>query len=147
MDGAGLAAPQIGEAVAAVVVEVRKTDLFPDRPESPLYQMANPKVISASEHTEPGWEGCFSVPGLMGIVYRPRQIEVTYQDAEGRDERGMFEGYLARVIQHEVDHLQGIVFLDRMTSMQSLTTTENYARFHASGLASDPEGAAPAQRS
>lgn len=135
LNGAGLAAPQIGESIAAIVVEVRKTDLFPDRPESPLYQMANPKVVSASDHAEPGWEGCFSVPGLMGIVYRPTEIEVTYQDQEGREERAVFEGYLARVIQHEIDHLHGIVFLDRMTSMQSLTTTENYARFHASRLA------------
>ena len=135
LNGAGLAAPQIGHSVAAIVVEVRKTDLFPDRPESPLYQMANPRVITSSEHTEPGWEGCFSVPGLMGIVYRPREIEVAYHDQDGTNVRATFEGYLARVIQHEIDHLNGLVFLDRMTSMQSLTTTENYARFHASGLA------------
>src|SRR5450759_1969534 len=64
--GAGLAAPQIGENVRLIVVEVRRTDLFPDRPESPLYVMVNPVVTPIGESMEENWEGCFSIPGLMG---------------------------------------------------------------------------------
>ena len=76
LNGAGLAAPQIGVAKAIIVVEVRKTDLFPDRPVSPLIVMVNPRIVSASEEVETGWEGCFSVPGLMGLVDRSKTIEV-----------------------------------------------------------------------
>jgi peptide deformylase len=131
LNGAGLAAPQIGVAWAAIVVEVRKTDVFPDRPESSLMQMVNPTIGKSSEEEEPGWEGCFSVPGLMGIVDRPRLIEVSYCEPDGTPRSGAFDGYVARVIQHEIDHLRGITFLDRMTSMQSITTVTNYTKYHA----------------
>jgi peptide deformylase len=137
LNGAGLAATQLGEQAAAVVVEVRKTDVFPDRPTSPLIQMANPRITRMSEEVEEGWEGCFSVPGLMGLVNRSTTIEVTYQDPEGTPQSATFEGYIARVIQHEIDHLSGQIFLDKMASMQSLTTVENYTRFHAKHVA-DP---------
>jgi peptide deformylase len=130
LNGAGLAAPQIGELVAAVVVEVRKTDVFPDRPESPLIVMVNPEVVEASEETDEDWEGCFSVPGLMGIVPRHRRITVRFTSPDGARHEETYEGYLARVIQHEVDHLDAIEFVDRMTSMRTLTSVRNYLRFH-----------------
>jgi peptide deformylase len=131
LNGAGLAAPQMGVARAAIVVEVRKTDVFPDRPESPLMQMVNPTIGRSSEEEDPGWEGCFSLPGLMGIVDRPRSIEVSYREPDGTPRSQAFDGYVARVIQHEIDHLHGITFLDRMTSMQSITTVANYSKYHA----------------
>ncbi len=130
LNGAGLAAPQIGELVAAVVVEVRKTDVFPDRPESPLIVMVNPEIVVASEETEEDWEGCFSVPGLMGIVPRHHWVKVRYASPDGARHEETYEGYLARVIQHEVDHLEAIEFVDRMTSMRTLTSVRNYLRFH-----------------
>jgi peptide deformylase len=130
LNGAGLAAPQIGVAWSAIVVEVRKTDVFPDRPESPLMEMVNPTITQASVVEEPGWEGCFSVPGLMGIVDRPQSVEVSYCEPDGTPRSRAFEGYVARVIQHEIDHLHGITFLDRMKSMQSITTVGNYTKYH-----------------
>jgi peptide deformylase len=130
LKGAGLAAPQVGWPVAAVVVEVRKTAVFPDRPESPLYVMVNPSIESASDEIEEDWEGCFSVPGLMGRVPRHQSVEVAYLDENGQEHEQRFSGYVARVVQHELDHLAGTIFLDRMTSMASITTVANWLRFH-----------------
>jgi peptide deformylase len=126
LNGAGLAAPQIGAAVRVVVVEVRKTDVFPDRPVSPLLQMINPTIIDKSASDLMGWEGCFSVPGLMGGVPRAQQIILQYMSPDGVAVEEEYSDYVARVIQHEIDHLDGVEFLDRMRSMASLTTVQNY---------------------
>ncbi|MGH3962749.1 MAG: peptide deformylase [Pseudonocardiaceae bacterium] len=129
LNGAGLAAPQIGAPVV-IVIEVRKTDVFPDRPTSPLLQMINPVIVKNSGKTETGWEGCFSVPGLMGRVPRTDTITVEYTSPEGAEVKQSYSGYVARVIQHEIDHLNSIEFVDRMTSLESLTTVTNYLEFH-----------------
>ncbi|MGH3615218.1 MAG: peptide deformylase [Pseudonocardia sp.] len=129
LNGAGLAAPQIGESVKAAVVEVRKTDV-PDRPTSPLLQMINPVIVDRSDLTERGWEGCFSVPGFMGLVDRAASVTVRYLSPTGEAVEESYSGYVARVIQHETDHLDAIEFVDRMTSMDSLTTVHNYLRHH-----------------
>jgi len=136
LNGAGLAAPQLGEPIKAVVIEVRRTDVFPDRPETPLMVMVNPQIVSISDATESGWEGCFSVPGIMGVVPRSNQIEVKYLSPAGALHQEQYDGYVARVIQHEIDHLSGIEFLNRMTSLDSLTTVQNYLEFHR---AKDPD--------
>lgn len=130
LNGAGLAAPQIGTPVKVIVVEVRKTDVFPDRPTSALLQMINPVIVEHSGITEVGWEGCFSVPGIMGLVPRAETVTVEYTSASGTDVKEQYSGYVARVIQHEIDHLDGVEFVDRMTSMESLTTVTNYLEFH-----------------
>lgn len=135
LNGAGLAAPQIGASVKVVVVEVRKTDVFPDRPECPLLQMINPVVVARSESSLVDWEGCFSVPGLMGLVPRARTITVEYVSADGARVVEEYSGYVARVIQHEVDHLDGTEFVDRMKSMDSLTTVQNYLNFQRGSAA------------
>jgi len=134
MKGAGLAAPQIGVPLALAVVEVRKTTLFPDRPESPLLWLADPQVEVVGDGEVEDWEGCFSVPGLMGLVPRSERVRVAYRQLPGGGRvTEEVSGYLARVVQHEVDHLQGRLFLDRMTSMASITTVENYRRHHHQG--------------
>jgi peptide deformylase len=130
LNGAGLAALQVGQSIAAVVVEVRKTDVFPDRPESPLIVMANPEIIARSAEKTEDWEGCFSVPGIMGMVPRHDDISVRFQDINGNVEEVAYSGYLARVIQHEIDHLDAVEFIDRMESMESLSTVQNYLRFY-----------------
>lgn len=130
LNGAGLAANQIGEDLAIVVIEVRKTDIFPDRPESPLYVMINPKIIEVDEELVDEWEGCFSVPGLMGKVQRSKTLRVEYCSPDGKQHIESFDGYLARVVQHELSHLEGRDFLDYMDSMESITTVENWLKFH-----------------
>ncbi len=130
LNGAGLAAPQVGAPVRVVVVEVRRTDVFPDRPETPLLQMVNPVITDRSESGLTDWEGCFSVPGLMGRVPRAENVTVEYTTPEGRQVAEGYGGYAARVIQHEIDHLDGTEFLDRMPSMKTITTVQNYLAFH-----------------
>ena len=130
LNGAGLAAPQVGASVKAVVIEVRKTDVFPDRPTSPLLQMVNPTVVTRSVDIQEGWEGCFSLPGIMGLVDRASWIVVRYLTPDGEPREETHSGYVARVIQHEIDHLDGIEFVDRMATMRSLTSVQNYLRHH-----------------
>jgi peptide deformylase len=130
MRGAGLAAPQVGWSAAAVVVEVRKTEAFPDRPESPLFVLLNPEIVDLADgQVVEDWEGCFSVPGLVGRVPRASSVTVRYTGRDGQDRTETFEGYVARVVQHELDHLEGKVFLDRMATMASLSTIANWQRF------------------
>jgi peptide deformylase len=129
LQGAGLAANQIGLDLNILVAEVRKTDLFPDRPESPLLVMLNAQIVERSLETDDLYEGCFSVPGLIGLVPRYTWIEVQYQTIDGEPRLERIDGYLARVVQHEVDHLEGRFYLDRMETMLSLSTRDNYMQY------------------
>jgi peptide deformylase len=130
LSGAGLAAPQIGVSVRAAVIEVRRTDVFPDRPETGLIQMLDPVVVERSDKTVLDWEGCFSVPGYLGQVPRAERLTVRFTTAAGETVTREFTGYPARVVQHEIDHLDGFVYLDRMPDMTSLTTAQNYLDHH-----------------
>jgi peptide deformylase len=130
LNGAGLAAPQIGASVRVVVVEVRRTDVFPDRPECPLLQMVNPVIVERSAGEVLDWEGCFSVPGLMGLVPRAERVTVAYTTPDGQQITTEHHGYVARVVQHEIDHLDAVEFVDRMQTMTSLTTVQNYLVHH-----------------
>lgn len=130
LNGAGLAAPQIGVSVRAAIVEVRRTDVFPDRPETGLIQLLNPVVVERSEATTLDWEGCFSVPGYLGLTPRAERITVRCTTTAGETVTREFTGYTARVVQHEIDHLDGLVYLDRMPDLTSLTTAQNYLDHH-----------------
>jgi len=129
IQGAGLAANQYGLDTQVAVAEVRKTELFPDRPEHPLVVLINPEIIFYSDELEWDWEGCFSVPGYLGYVPRSSKIVVRNHNTAGKMSEETYEGYIARVIQHEFDHLQGKVYLDRMPSMDKFVTRKNYQRF------------------
>jgi len=126
LKGAGLAANQLGIDLSIFVAEVRATELFPDRQASELHVLLNAEILEHSPEIINDWEGCFSIPGLLGTVPRYSWIKVRYQDTEGNTHSNTFEGYLARVFQHEIDHLSGRFYLDRMQTMLSLTTRENY---------------------
>ncbi|MBX9567377.1 MAG: peptide deformylase [Candidatus Obscuribacterales bacterium] len=128
IQGAGLAAPQIGVPYRIFVFEVRKTELFPDREESPLYTMINPELEILDESTVVNYEGCFSVPGYLGLVPRARALRVKWTDPDESLREEVFEDYRARVIQHEMDHLNGVVYIDRMPDMSTFTTRENYLK-------------------
>ncbi len=128
LKGAGLAANQLGIDANIFVAEVRRTELFPDRPESPLHVLVNAEILEHSTTLINDWEGCFSVPGLLGIVPRYGWITVRYSDLDGNTHSQRFEDYLARVFQHEIDHLAGRIYLDRMPTMLTLTTRDNYLK-------------------
>ena len=129
INGAGLAANQIGVCLRVMVFEVKKTELHPDRPESPLYVMINPDILERSDQTEDGWEGCFSVPEYMGLVPRSISLTCRYDTTDGATHVERFEGYMARVIQHECDHLDGKIYLEQMKSMLDLSTQANFKHF------------------
>jgi peptide deformylase len=134
LNGAGLAAPQIGASVRVVVVEIRRTDVFPDRPECPLIQMINPVIVERSAREVLDWEGCFSVPGIMGLVPRAEDVTVAYTTPDGQQVTTEHHAYVARVVQHEIDHLDAAEFVDRMQTMASLTTVQNYLAHHRAPL-------------
>jgi peptide deformylase len=123
-NGAGLAAPQIGENVQVVIFEVQNNPRYPDAENVPFTVLINPVLTPLSDETEDGWEGCLSVPGLRGVV--PRFTKLRYQ---GFDEHGntidrTVDGFHARVVQHECDHLDGVLYPMRMKDLSQLGYTE-----------------------
>jgi peptide deformylase len=111
-DGVGLAAPQVGESARLFI--------WAAEPEIPPQVIVNPRLEPLSEATVAGWEGCLSIPGLRGSVARFRRVRLRGFDRHGEPFDRRLAGYEARIAQHETDHLDGVVFLDRMTDFQSL---------------------------
>lgn len=116
-NGAGLAAPQIGVDLQVVVFGFQKNERYPDAAPVPQTVLVNPVITPLSDETEDGWEGCLSVPGLRGVVPRHRHIRYTGFDAHGRPIAREAEGFHARVVQHECDHLVGRLYPTRMTDL------------------------------
>jgi peptide deformylase len=109
-NGAGLAAPQIGIDLALVIFGFRRNDRYPDAPAVPETVLINPIITPLDATEEEGWEGCLSVPGLRGIVPRHARIRYTGFDARGEPIDREAEGFHARVVQHECDHLEGKLY-------------------------------------
>jgi peptide deformylase len=128
-DGVGLAAPQVHESLRIAVIEVDDNRRYPGMARIPLLELVNPVIISRSKETKTGWEGCLSVEGFRGVVPRSAKLELQYQDRRGQAHKLSADGFLAVVIQHEVDHLDGKVFLDRMDGFSTLTHLKEYERF------------------
>lgn len=108
--GAGLAAPQIGVDLAVVIFGFAQNQRYPDAPPVPQTVLVNPQIEALGAAEEEGWEGCLSVPGLRGVVPRIARIRYTGFDAQGRPIEREAEGFHARVVQHECDHLAGILY-------------------------------------
>jgi peptide deformylase len=113
--GIGLAAPQVGVAKQLLVI-----DLDPENAATPPMVLVNPEIGSASASLDTYEEGCLSIPGVYLSVVRPSAIEVSFRDEQGRPRRLKADGLLARCIQHEMDHLSGVLFVDRVTDELSL---------------------------
>lgn len=128
-DGAGLAAPQVHVSKQIVVFAVQGNPRYPDAPEIPLTVLVNPCITPRSDATEEDWEGCLSLPDLRGRVPRFTAVRVEALDRHGNPLRIEARDFHARVIQHECDHLQGKVFLDRMRSMDSLSFLREFVRY------------------
>ena len=116
-DGAGLAAPQIGISQRVVVFGGSNNPRYPDRPEVPYTVLINPHIEILDHTQESGWEGCLSVPGLRGEVPRFSAIRYSGYGADGKPFEREADGFHARVVQHEVDHLDGILYPVRMPDM------------------------------
>jgi peptide deformylase len=131
--GVGLAAPQIHESVRVFVAGFppRRGAEDEDDEESrvPLMALINPEITIAGTGTADDWEGCLSIPDIRGKVSRALEIDVKAYDRRGRKISLHAKGFTARVIQHETDHLDGVLFLDRMKSFETLTFLDEYSRY------------------
>lgn len=122
-NGAGLAAPQIGVGSRVVIFGVQKNPRYPDAEEVPFTVLVNPKITMLTREVENDWEGCLSVPGMRGVVPRYTKLRYTGTDEEGNPIDRVAEGFHARVVQHECDHLDGILYPQRMTDMSTFGFT------------------------
>ncbi len=129
-NGVGIAAPQVHVSKQIIVIEVSpENPRYPNHPAVPLMVLINPIVTEHAETAVEGWEGCLSVPDLRGLVPRWTRVNVSGLDRRGQAVELDAEGFFARVIQHEVDHLNGKVFLDRLPNLNTLTHLREYEQF------------------
>jgi peptide deformylase len=125
-NGVGIAAPQVSRSDRLLIVASRPNRRYPQAPRMAPTAMINPKIVDHSTTQEKGWEGCLSVPGVRGLVRRYQTIDVEYTDRDGQLQRQQLQDFVARIFQHEYDHLEGIVFLDRVHSEQDLISEAEY---------------------
>jgi peptide deformylase len=125
--GVGLAAPQIHESLRLFVALLEEE---PD-PDGAATVLVNPEIEAHGSAIEEGWEGCLSIPDIRGMVPRFTEITLRALDRNGRPVEMHLKDFAARVAQHETDHLDGVLFFDRMTSMHSLTYLDEYSRYHS----------------
>ena len=115
--GVGLAAPQINVLLRVIVFGVESNNpRYPDAPQIPRTVLVNPEITARGREVRPEWEGCLSIPGMRGLVPRPERIRYRGFDAHGREVEGEARGFHARIIQHECDHLDGILYPDRIVN-------------------------------
>lgn len=119
LNGAGIAAPQIGVGLRVVIFELKDNPRYPQLSPVPYTVLVNPELTVLDEQQQEGWEGCLSVPGLRGLVPRYRRLRYQGFDAAGAPIDRTVEGFHARVVQHEVDHLDGILFPQRVRDLRN----------------------------
>jgi peptide deformylase len=128
-DGVGLAADQVFTSKQVAVIEVADNPRYPQKPNVPLTVLVNPKITALTDEMEEDWEGCLSIPDLRGRVPRYKSIRVQALDRNGGELDFVAENFHARVIQHEFDHLNGKVYLDRMRDLSTLTFLQEFAHY------------------
>jgi peptide deformylase len=132
-DGVGIAAPQVHESQSLFIVASRPNARYPDAPLMEPEVVINPEILDRSPEMIKGWEGCLSIPGIRGEVPRHRTIRVRYRNLEGSMVERELTEFVARVFQHEYDHLHGVVFLDRLESVRDIVSEREYQRRFARG--------------
>lgn len=135
--GVGLAANQVGKTMSVFVLGWQANSRYPDAGKVAFRVYINPRIVEYSKETENGWEGCLSIPAYRGLVRRSTKVTIEAVDEEGMPVRQTASGFLARVIQHEADHLKGLVYLDRMEDRRNWMHLEEFSR--AFGVKAGPE--------
>jgi peptide deformylase len=130
-EGVGIAAPQVYEGASLFIVASRPNARYPDAPTMEPEVVVNPEIVERSDEVVKGWEGCLSIPGIRGNVPRHQRIRVRYRTLDGVEVDREFEGFVARVFQHEDDHLHGLVFLDRLESPRDIITEKEFRKLQA----------------
>jgi len=124
--GVGIAAPQVYESSRIFIMASRPNARYPHAPEMPPTALINPEIIDRSDKTAKDWEGCLSIPGLRAQVPRAVQVQVRYTGTDGSEKNAVFDDFLARVFQHELDHLDGKVYLDRVETNLDIVTEKEF---------------------
>ena len=127
-NGVGIAAPQIGQSWRVFIVASRPSIRYPHAPQMSPTAMINPVLLSHSNEVVKDWEGCLSVPDVRALVPRYREIEVAYTDIEGKQQYQVLSDFVARIFQHELDHLNGVLFPDRVVATEDLYTQAEYQK-------------------
>ncbi|WP_414549363.1 peptide deformylase [Anabaena sp. CCY 0017] len=127
-NGVGIAAPQVGASYRLFIVASRPNLRYPHAPMMEPTAMINPRIIAHSSEMVKGWEGCLSVPGIRGLVPRFQTIEVAYTDRNGKLQKQKLTDFVARIFQHEYDHLDGVVFVDRVENSLDMMTEDEYQK-------------------
>ena len=127
-NGVGIAAPQIASYYRLFIVASRPNARYPHAPEMHPTAMINPRIIAHSSEMLKDWEGCLSVPDIRGLVPRYQTVEVEYTDCYGNLQKQELTDFIARIFQHEYDHLEGLVFLDRVENNHDLISEEEYQK-------------------
>lgn len=128
-NGAGIAAPQVGRLQRIFVMECDNNPRYPRKSSFPLTVMINPTINQLGDALVDSWEGCLSIPGLRGMLPRAAKVELAGYDRYGQPFTKVIEDFEAVVAQHELDHLNGVLFLDRMDDMSYLTFQEEYVKY------------------
>ena len=131
--GIGLAAPQIAVSYRLAIIEIENTRTrYGEIEHTPFDVYINPTITVIEQETAGYWEGCLSIPNLRGFVERPQNIKVTYVDRSGKPATLDAHGFIATVFQHEFDHLDGILYVDRISDKSLLAFEEEFLEFHHS---------------
>jgi peptide deformylase len=128
VSGLGLAAPQVYISQKIILVSSRPTPTFKNAPDLELTVMINPVILKYSSDKESAWESCLSIPGYVGLVNRSKNIYIKYTDANGKIKKEKYSNLPARVIQHEYDHLNGILYIDRINTKSDFVTSFEYQK-------------------
>lgn len=138
--GVGIAAPQVHEPVRIALIEFAADNpRYAVAEPQPLAVLFNPRVTVLDGTASGFWEGCLSLPGLRGYVERPSKVQVDYLDENAEPRRVSAEGFRATVCQHELDHLDGVLYIDRIRDHSKLTYSEEYERFHLGDVTPDED--------
>lgn len=131
-NGVGLAAPQISASWRLMIIASRPSERYPYAPEMEPVLMINPEFSALGDTKEKDWEGCLSIPGIRAKVSRYTRIKVQYTNTAGESISQVFEDFLARVFQHEYDHLDGVVYLDRVENNRDIIAEAEFAKLMVS---------------
>ncbi|MFA6236503.1 MAG: peptide deformylase [Bacteriovorax sp.] len=136
--GIGIAAPQINVSKQVTLIELpANSERYGTLPATPVFIIINPKITIIDKELQGFWEGCLSVPGLRGFVERPKIVQIDYIDELGREKQFIAENFLATVFQHELDHLFGKLYIDRITDTTKITYLEEFAEFNGATTEED----------
>ena len=127
-NGVGIAAPQVNIPKRIFIMSSSPNIRYPNAPVMEPTAVINPEIISYSDETVKGWEGCLNIPGLRGLVPRHKAIRVKYVSRDGKNEETELSDFIARIFQHEYDHLNGVLFIDRLESNRDIITEREYMK-------------------